>query len=84
MTWHYLAVLINQDHLSGEIDLHGLLRFINGKGLVSDTAVNFGSCTQTINTFDYQISCYVIASGADSLIGTAQNDVINALAGVCQ
>jgi serralysin len=89
--WRYLAVMINQDRLSGQIDLDGLLRFMTARGLVSGAdyltgielgaEVNFGSGSLTINNFDYQLSRYSITTGADSLVGTAQDDVINALAG---
>lgn len=89
--WRYLAVMINQDHLAGQIDLDGLLRFMTARGLVSGAdyltgielgaEVNFGAGSLTINNFDYQLSRYVITDGADSLIGTVQDDVINALAG---
>lgn len=89
--WRYLAVDIDTEKLTGSIDLDGLLRFLADRGIVSASdyltgvelgaEITKGTGAMTIHSFGYDFSKYHITNGADILSGTAQNDVINALAG---
>jgi Ca2+-binding RTX toxin-like protein len=91
ITWRYVAVVLTEQRLAGTIDLDGLLRFLSAEGIVSASdyvtgiefgaEVNRGTGALIINDFDFSISRYTITTGDDRLLGTAQDDVIDALAG---